>query len=319
MARMDRTQSLCSAVNVDIPCATVRFERSEGPFEGAGKLVLESRKAPATKADIETVIDSLKTIALRGQEELSGLVAIYDLTCLPSMTVVPHIVGVVGPFSKEYSPILDKLFLSIAVVLQDSFWSAAARNAVNIILKIAPPKCPFLLTHRRDLAEDFVRTNLKAPEQKPAPAVAAAAEPAHRATASTSAADAAAATKDFRTRLLSIDGLDNCQELESVAPRLRVASVADLDQDKVPMAARHFSGNAYYRNVHFSIDEIEEEKLSKGVRRDALSPVEEYSSFDEESPYASHYAKFGSVPPVQDDDAIVCVLRIEKPTGCVLS
>eukprot|EP00929_Paragymnodinium_shiwhaense_P042809 TRINITY_DN22094_c0_g1_i3.p1 TRINITY_DN22094_c0_g1~~TRINITY_DN22094_c0_g1_i3.p1 ORF type:complete len:285 (+),score=40.20 TRINITY_DN22094_c0_g1_i3:130-984(+) len=211
MARMDRTQSLCSAVNVDIPCATVRFERSEGPFEGAGKLVLESRKAPATKADIETVIDSLKTIALRGQEELSGLVAIYDLTCLPSMTVVPHIVGVVGPFSKEYSPILDKLFLSIAVVLQDSFWSAAARNAVNIILKIAPPKCPFLLTHRRDLAEDFVRTNLKAPEQKPAPAVAAAAEPAHRATASTSAADAAAATKDFRTRLLSIDGLDNCQ------------------------------------------------------------------------------------------------------------
>lgn len=325
MAGLSRTMSLASEINVDLNCATVRFEKSDGP-DGAGRLVVESRATSGSKADVERVIESMKIIARRGEKELSGLVAIYDLTCLPSVSIVPHIVGVVGPFSKEYAPILDKLFVSIAVVLQDSFWSAAARNAVNVILKIAPPKCPFLLTHRRDLAEDFVRTHFRPPNSLPTPPPGPGSRAASMDMSKEETEAEEASVADFRKRLLTIDGLDGCQDMPAVASRMRVVSVSDLDQDKVPLIVRNFSGNPYYDNIHFTIDEMEQEKR-KQPPATPLSSIDESLGYSPHSPEPSishdnsrFYRNLDRCDSrYNDKDALVCVLRIEKPSFCVQS
>lgn len=260
----------------------VHFQRTEGP-EKAGKLCVETRTASIQQDEVTGVIAALVSVVKQCRDQqVIGMVSIYDLSQLPSMAVVPLMMPAVKNFVKEWAPVMDGMVLSSAVVLKDSFWSTAARKVVNIILEISPPKCPFLLTHSRELAEEFVHTNFKEPIS--VPSIDAQEEPSLRlpsvderdelapATPMAGQASVSSLGRQPSTRCRAwsqrLATLRSSTSLFDGSPRQRLAServrfqtLVDLEEDMTPGSVRGLA-RSFANNLHFAFDELVEDEGS---------------------------------------------------------
>merc|ERR1719313_1148218 len=91
-------------------------------------------------------------------------VSVVDLSEFPPMSAAPSVIPHLHEWVRKHLKQIDVLTLASSCVLKESFWSPVAKRIVDAVQHIAPPKCPFLLTHSRELAEVFVTS-----ERKPCP------------------------------------------------------------------------------------------------------------------------------------------------------
>jgi hypothetical protein len=88
-------------------------------------------------------------------------VSVIDLSDLPPVSAAPSVIPHLHEWVRKHLKQIDMLTLASTCVVKESFWSPFAKRIVDAVQMIAPPKCPFLLTHSRELAEVFATSERK--------------------------------------------------------------------------------------------------------------------------------------------------------------
>jgi hypothetical protein len=234
----------CQPVVYEYESACLRFRCYDSLEPDLRWLVWETRSGYPEGHEVPAVLALMDAAINDGVP----FVSVVDLSELPPVSAAPSTIPHLHEWVRKHIKAIDELTLASTVVLKESFWSPFAKRIVDAVQLIAPLKCPFLLTHRRELAEVFATSERK---EKPRPR-------------GTSAASTAPGSDTDVSPMPSRDSFNSYKDLpNSPLQGMRRTSTVCSFKSCLEIEPPNTLGIEQSDKIYFEEEELEGEKRSK--------------------------------------------------------